>query len=144
VANFCLGIDQQRYRAAAQFSEPYRLCTLDADELVRGRRMPPNYAMIGGMLGTLGKDAVDIVAFASVVEDSLKEKFGPGDKVVANLEALKRARDQVVGATDDLPARAALGSVESFTIPAGQLVLCEEGNRAISRAVAIRPPRNHR
>ena len=126
----------EEFRAAAQFSEPYRLCTLDADELVRGRRMPPNYAMIGGMLGTLGKDAVDIVAFASVVEDSLKEKFGPGDKVVANLEALKRARDQVVGATDDLPARAALGSVESFTIPAGQLVLCEEGNRAISRAVA--------
>lgn len=129
-------LDPEAFRAAAQFNEPYRLCTLDADGLVRGKRMPPNYAMIGGMLGTLGKDAVDITAFAKVVEESLKEKFGPGDKVDANLNALKRAREQVVGATGDLPARAALGTVHPFTLPPGQQVLCEEGNRAIARAVA--------
>ena len=129
-------LDPEGFRAAADFREPYALCTLDADELVRGRRMPPNYAMIGGMLGVLGKDAVDPTAFAKVVEDSLAEKFGPGDRVAANVRALKLACDKVVGVTGDLPARAALGKIEPIAIPPGQLVLCEEGNRAVSRAVA--------
>jgi len=130
------GMDPQAFRAAAKFEDPYRLCTLDADELVRGKRMPPNYAMIGGLLGILGRDAVDTNAFAKVVEESLTAKFGPGDKVAANLNALRLAQDQVVGAAGNLRARAALGPVQPFSLPAGQQVLCEEGNRAISRGVA--------
>ena len=124
------------FRAAAGLQEHYNLCTLDADELVRGKRMPPNYAMIGGMLGILGKEAVDMTAFAKVVEESLGAKFGPGDKVAANVDALLRAKDQVVGGAADLPARAALGRVQPFALPAGQEILCEEGNRAVARAMA--------
>lgn len=129
-------LDPQAFRAAARFDAPYNLCTLDADELVRGKRMPPNYAMIGGMLCLLGKEAVDFEAFSKVVEESLTEKFGPGDKVAANLGALGKAAEQVVGASGHLRARAALGRIQPFTLPAGQEVLCEEGNRAIARAAA--------
>lgn len=126
----------QAFRDAAGFDEPYALCTLDADALVRGKRMPPNYALIGGMLGILGEDAVDAAAFARAVEVSLIDKFGPGDKVQANLQALERARKQVVGASAKLPARGALGRVDAVALPAGQEVQCDEGNRAIARAVA--------
>lgn len=121
---------------AADFHEPYALCTLDADALVRGSRMPPNYALVGGMLGILGDEAVDAEAFARVVEASLIDKFGAGDKVQANLQALARARKQVIGASGALPARGALGRVEAAPIPPGQEVRCDEGNRAIARAVA--------
>ncbi len=130
------GMDPKAFRSAANFHEPYHLCTLDADELVRGKRMPPNYALIGGMLNLLGPEAVDGDAFARVVEESLTRKFGPGDKVKANLNALQQARRQVVGEAPNLPARAALGRVENFKLPAGQEILCEEGNRAIARAAA--------
>lgn len=130
------GMEPKAFRAAANFHEPYHLCTLDADELVRGKRMPPNYALIGGMLNLLGPEAVDGDAFAQVVEQSLTRKFGPGDKVKANLSALQQARRSVIGDAPNLPARAALGRVESFVLPAGQEILCEEGNRAIARAVA--------
>ncbi|MGO9007009.1 MAG: 2-oxoacid:acceptor oxidoreductase family protein [Beijerinckiaceae bacterium] len=130
------GLKPKAFRMAADFHEPYHLCTLDADELVRGKRMPPNYALIGGMLGLLGAETVDGDAFASVVENSLTKKFGPGDKVKANLNALRQASRQVVGEAPNLPARTALGRVEKFVVPAGQEVLCEAGNRAIARAVA--------
>ncbi|MCK9380607.1 MAG: 2-oxoacid:acceptor oxidoreductase family protein [Sulfuritalea sp.] len=129
-------MEPNAFRTAANFHEPYHLCTLDADELVRGKRMPPNYALIGGMLNLLGPEAVDGDAFAKVVEESLTRKFGPGDKVKANLNALRLARQQVIGDAPNLPARAALGRIEKFTLPAGQEILCEEGNRAIARAVA--------
>lgn len=128
-------LEPNAFRMAANFHEPYHLCTLDADGLVRGKRMPPNYALIGGMLGLLGAEAVDGEAFAAVVEESLTRKFGPGDKVRANLSALRQARAQV-GEAPDLAARAALGRVEPAPLPAGQEVLCEEGNRAIARAAA--------
>lgn len=129
-------MEPQAFREAAGFRDPYVLCTLDADALVRGKRMPPNYALIGGMLGILGEEAVDAAAFARAVEVSLIDKFGRGDKVQANLQALERARTQVVGASADLSARRALGRVEPATLPPGQQVQCDEGNRAIARAVA--------
>jgi pyruvate ferredoxin oxidoreductase alpha subunit len=129
-------MEPNAFRTAANFHEPYHLCTLDADELVRGKRMPPNYALIGGMLNLLGPEAVDGDAFAKVVEESLTRKFGPGDKVKANLNALRLARQQVIGDAPNLPARAALGRIEKFILPAGQEILCEEGNRAVARAVA--------
>ncbi len=127
-------MDPKAFRAAADFHLPYRLHTVDADALVRGKRMPPNYAMIGGMLGILGEGAVDVEAFARVLEAFLTEKFRAEDKVQANLEALRRAKDQVVR-TAGLP-RSALGPIEPTVPPEGQIVLCEEGNRAIARAVA--------
>lgn len=126
----------KEFRQAADFHEPYVLCTLDADALVRGKRMPPNYALIGGMLGILGDEAVDAQAFTRVVEASLADKFGPGDKVRANVRALTLAREQVVGADAPLAFRAALGSIAPAALPEGQEVQCEEGNRAIARAVA--------
>lgn len=98
--------------------------------------MPPNYALIGGMLGLLGAEAVDAEAFAKVVEASLTDKFGPGEKVRANVNALRQAREQVLGEAPGLPARAALGRVAPNDPPAGQEVQCEEGNRAIARAAA--------
>ena len=129
-------MEPKAFRKAAEFHEPYHLCTLDADRLVRGKRMPPNYALIGGMLGLLGAEAVDAEAFAKVVEASLTDKFGPGDKVRANVNALRQAREQVLGEAPGLPARAALGRVAPNNPPAGQAVQCEEGNRAIARAAA--------
>jgi pyruvate ferredoxin oxidoreductase alpha subunit len=129
-------MDPKAFRQAANFHEPYHLFTLDADALVRGKRMPPNYALIGGMLGILGSEAVDGDAFSRVVEASLTKKFGPGDKVKANVQALETARKLVVGGGVALPARAALGRVETAILPAGQEVYCEEGNRAVARAVA--------
>jgi pyruvate ferredoxin oxidoreductase alpha subunit len=129
-------MEPKAFRAAAGFHDPYGLYTLDADALVRGKRMPPNYAMIGGMLGLLGKEAVDADAFAGVVEASLREKFRAEDKVQANLGALARAKELVGGKAGPLSARAALGPVQTGASPEGQVVLCEEGNRAIARAVA--------
>lgn len=129
-------MEPSAFRQAADFHEPYVVCTLDADALVRGKRIPPNYALIGGMLGILGEEAVDADAFSRVVQASLIDKFGPGEKVEANLHALLQARQRVVGGAAALAFRAALGSIEKAPLPEGQEVHCEEGNRAIARAVA--------
>jgi pyruvate ferredoxin oxidoreductase alpha subunit len=56
--------------------------------------------------------------------------------VQANVQALTQARRQVVGSEAELPARAALGRVQAPLVPDGQEVQCEEGNRAVARAVA--------
>ncbi|MBI1748792.1 MAG: 2-oxoacid:acceptor oxidoreductase family protein [Acidobacteria bacterium] len=126
------------FRAAADFHEPYALFTLDADDILRGKRIPPNYAMIGGMLGILGAEAVDPVAFAAVVRASLAAKFGAGEKVEANLHALERARILVKGEGSSWRTEsAALGRIEKPKLPEGQVVLCEDGNRAAARAVAL-------
>lgn len=130
-------MDPREFRTTADFRDPVTLFTVDADSLVRGRRIPPNYAMIGAMLGVLGKQTVDTAAFAQVVETSLTEKFGPGVKVEANLEALTTAQEQVRGEKQSGNVGNALGPVKTTKIPEGQEVFCEDGNRAIARAMAL-------
>lgn len=122
------------FRAAASFQEPFAIHTVDADSLVRGRRIPPNYAMIGGMLGILGSKAVDPGPFTQAVRHSLTKKFGPGEKVEANLEVLEKARNQVHGEGFSFKG---LKSVKTTPPPEGQEVLFEDGNRAIARAVGL-------
>ena len=130
-------MDREDFRAAADFRDPFSLHTVDADAMVRGRRIPPNYAMIGAMLGVLGEQTVDSGAFARVVGESLSAKFGPGEKVDANVGVLRQARERLAQAGATAGARAALGRVVPHAAPVGQEVRCEDGNRAIARAVAL-------
>ncbi|RKZ38085.1 MAG: hypothetical protein DRQ37_00155 [Gammaproteobacteria bacterium] len=125
------------FRSAADFREPYALYTLDADSLLRGRRIPPNYAMIGGLLGMLEDDVIDKPAFGKVVRASLAEKFGAGEKLDANIEVFNRAQQQVLGESNALVQSEALGNVEEMEIPQDQRVMFEDGNHAISRAMAL-------
>ncbi len=69
---------------------------------------------------------MDAEAFAKVVEESLAAKFGPGDKVAANLSALHLAKEKVIGAAGNLRARSALA---------------EDAIRAIMRTQASRAER---
>lgn len=130
-------MDPAAFRAAADFRDPFALYTLDADLLVKNRKIPPNYAMIGGMLGILGEKMVDSAAFTKVVKNSLTEKFGPGSKVDANIEALAEARKRIKKEKRSTLAVGGLGPVKPQKIPEGHEVLCEDGNRAIARAVAL-------
>lgn len=127
--------DPKTFRSIADFHDPYLLFTLDAKSILRGKRIPPNYAMIGGMLGIIGKDAVDIEAFVTAVKSSLEAKFGGGDKVSANINALTKAQALVRGEKSYTRAKNALGKTSVPLVPAEQKLLCEDGNRAISRGV---------
>ncbi|MGK5092790.1 2-oxoacid:acceptor oxidoreductase family protein [Deltaproteobacteria bacterium TL4] len=125
------------FRRSADFNDPNPLYTLDASLLLAGKRMPPNYAMIGGMLGVLGEDAVDSVAFSKVVAQSLLAKFGPGNKVDANVEAFTKAIESVKGPEILLESRKALGKIKAAKVPKHQTAYCEDGNRAIARALGM-------
>src|SRR3989338_7492377 len=129
----------EEFRAAAGFDDPFLLHTLSAAAILKGKRIPPNYAMIGGMLGILGREAVDPAAFAEVVRVSLTEKFGGGENVEANLRALEEAQGRIMGESPHPYARglSALGKVSAPAVPEGQVILCEDGNRAIARAIAM-------
>lgn len=124
------------FRAAADFRDSFSLFTVDADLCVRDRQIPPNYAMIGGMLGILGEKAVEPEVFAKVVRDSLTLKFGPGAKVEANVDALLKARRGVRSEKKTGRSYEALGPVRAAVPSKGQEILNEDGNRAIARAVA--------
>ncbi len=123
-------------RAAAGLGEGGALFTLDCAALLAGRRIPPNYAMIGGLLGMLEAGSVDGEAFAAVVERSLAEKFGPGEKVAANLEVLRAAPAALRAEGERRVASAALGPIEPAATPPGQRPCFEDGNHAIARAAA--------
>ncbi len=129
-------MDPASFRKAADFHEPHLLFTVDAGAILRGKRIPPNYALIGGMLGILGKEAVDIDSFVQVVKTSLENKFGEGDKVTHNIDALMQAQKLVRGEKKHARAGNALGQTTVSELPEGQTLLCEDGNRAISRAVS--------
>jgi len=129
-------MDPQSFRNAADFHDPFKIYTLDVGAVLKGNRIPPNYAMIGGMLGVMGTDAVDTNAFVLVVESSLKDKFGTGDKVNSNLAALRTSISLVKReSASSIFTQTALGKVDGTEIPDGQEVLCEDGNTAISRAM---------
>jgi len=125
------------FRAEVGLRAPCPLYTLDAEALLHGRRIPPNYAMIGGLLGMLAPGAVDVGAFTAVVEGLLGDKFGGGDKVTANLEVFAAARAAVHAEGDARVESAALGEVEPAVVAAGQVTRFEDGNRAIARATAL-------
>ena len=125
------------FRSASDFQQPYALYTLDADLLLRGRRIPPNYAMIGGLLGMLDDRAIDKKAFARVVETSLEGKFGAGEKLDANMDVFLKAQQQVVKETATALRPGSLGPVEVGTVPRGQRIAFEDGNQAIARAAAL-------
>lgn len=126
-------LDPVAFCQAANLKVPFRLHTLDADSLVRSRHIPPNYAMMGGMLGVM--TGIDTKGFVQVVQKSLTDKFGAGVKVDANVEAMTEAERQVRGESKKLYA--GLGPVKPVSVPAGQAVLCEDGNKAIARAMAL-------
>ena len=130
-------MDPAEFRIAADFREPYSLHTVSANMLVRPQRIPPNYAMIGGLLGILGEKTVDITAYTRVVRESLTAKFGPGKKVDANLEAFEKARKGVRGEKVSPQLCRALGPVKTPNVPEGQELYFEDGNRAIARSVAM-------
>ncbi len=125
------------FRAAADFRERYSLHTMDADTLLRGRRIPPNYAMIGGLLGMLDDRSVDKGAFSGVVKQSLEGKFGVGDKLDANLEVFLQAQKKVSKEGAETLRYASLGPVAVDAPPTGQRVLFDDGNHAIARAAAL-------
>ncbi|MCC6750053.1 MAG: 2-oxoacid:acceptor oxidoreductase family protein [Deltaproteobacteria bacterium] len=124
------------FRLAADFYDPVALHTVDAEALVRGRRIPPNYAMLGALLGVLGEGAADVPAFTRVVQSSLTQKFGPGAKVDTNLEVLEAARTSVQAEPGQRARTLGLGAIQPLVVPPGQTALFEDGNRAIARAVA--------
>lgn len=127
----------EEFRDAADFRTGNPLYTIDADALVRGKRIPPNYAMIGALLGILGGKAVDRSAFIDVVKGALTAKFG-GDKgkIDPNLNAFTKAIEQIKGESKEPFRSAALGKVKPHKLPPKQTFMFEDGNRAISRAVA--------
>ncbi len=125
------------FRSAADFQEPYLLHTLDADALLRGRRIPPNYAMIGGLLGMLYERSIDKKAFSAVVKRSLEDKFGAGDKLDANMDVFLQAQKKVRREAGEALRYDSLGPVTVQAPPAGQAVMFEDGNQAIARAVAL-------
>jgi pyruvate ferredoxin oxidoreductase alpha subunit len=130
-------LSPEEFRNAADFRAANPLYTIDADALVRGKRIPPNYAMIGALLGILGGKAVDRAAFIEVVTGALTAKFG-GDKskVGPNLNAFTKAIETCRGELKEPFRSAALGKVKPHKLPAKQHFMFEDGNRAISRAVA--------
>lgn len=127
--------DPKTFRSMANFRDPYLLFTLDANAILRGKRIPPNYAMIGGMLGILGKDAVDTAIFVGAVQASLETKFGQTEKATANFEALTKAQKLVQGEKTYSRAESALGKTSVPRVPEEQVALCEDGNRAIAKGV---------
>ncbi len=125
------------FRSTSDFMEPYLLHTLDADALLRGRRIPPNYAMIGGLLGMLHDRTVDKKAFSTVVKHSLEDKFGVGDKLDANMDVFLLAQKKVRKEAFETLRYNSLGPVTAHTQPTGQKAMFEDGNQAIARAVAL-------
>ncbi len=125
------------FRSASDFQQPYALYTVDADALLRGRRIPPNYAMIGGLLGMLDDCVIDKQAFTRVVRSSLEAKFGAGEKLDANLDVFEQAQQRVRKETDAELRPQSLGPVEIGAVPSGQTILFEDGNQAIARAAAL-------
>jgi hypothetical protein len=129
-------LEPKAFRKVAEFHEPYHLCTLDADRLVRGKRMPPNYALIGGMLGCsaprrwMPRPSPRWWKLRSPTSSVRARRCAPTSTPCARRASRCWAR------APGLPARAALGRVAPNDPPAGQEVQCEEGNRAIARAAA--------
>jgi len=128
-------VDVPTLRSTANFHQDYSLYTVDATSLIRRRRIPPNYAMIGAMLGVLDDEAVDIAAFTDVVTRLLTQKFGSGSKVDGNVEAFNIARQQVSGEPSRTRWADTLGETQEMEVATGQEIRFADGNRAIAQAV---------